>query len=377
MSPQQFFLLLSSLLLFPLALGQQNPTISFITKERIASIGDTLDISCSVQYARNYPVIWAKIDRNNRENILFISDRSSLSIPDHRYSIRHDDASSTYTLQISKIQEIDAGIYQCQVATSDSSRVTANVDIYVRIPPFISDNSTRSMITSTGESIQLECYASGYPQPSISWRRENNGLLPTGGSVYKGNVLIIHNITKADRGTYFCIADNNVNPGARRNVLVEVEFPPSVHMERSRYEQALHYDADLHCSVEAYPAPTIRWLLNGVEVQDSANYQIAVMQTAHDYVDSVLRVRRAERRHFGVYTCKATNKLGSSQKLVELTESANPVCPPACDGSAGSSGSYAGFASGSTSVHHRHHHQLTAALMSAGLCALIFALSRR
>lgn len=127
MSPQllltfTFFLVL----LLSLAHGQQNPTISFITKERIASIGDTLDISCSVQYARNYPVIWAKIDRNNRENILFISDRSSLSIPDHRYSIRHDDASSTYTLQISKIQEIDAGIYQCQVATSDSSRVTAS-----------------------------------------------------------------------------------------------------------------------------------------------------------------------------------------------------------------------------------------------------------
>lgn len=105
---------------------QQNPTISFITKERVTSIGDTLDISCSVQYAKNYPVIWAKIDQHNPQNIMFISKGASLSIPDNRYSIRHDDASSTYTLQISKIQEIDAGIYQCQVVISSASRVTAS-----------------------------------------------------------------------------------------------------------------------------------------------------------------------------------------------------------------------------------------------------------
>ena len=220
----------------------------------------------------------------------------------------------------------------------------------------ISDNSTRSMITTTGESIQLECYATGYPQPSISWRRENNDLLPTGGSLYKGNILIIHNITKSDRGTYYCIADNNVGSGGRRNVVVEVEFPPAVHIERSRYEQALRYDADLQCHVESYPTSIIRWLKDGIEIQDSANYQISMFPTSNDYTDSVLRVKRIERRHYGLYTCKATNKLGHSQKLIELVESPNPVCPPACGNGGGSGGydgngggNYAGFSSGSDS----------------------------
>ena len=114
-------------LLVVLTRCQQNPTISFITKERIVNIGDTIDLSCSVQYARDYPVIWAKINKDNPVNNLFISKGSSLSIPDNRYSIRHDDASSTYTLQISKIQEIDAGHYQCQVVIGTSSRVTAGM----------------------------------------------------------------------------------------------------------------------------------------------------------------------------------------------------------------------------------------------------------
>ncbi|OTF75097.1 hypothetical protein BLA29_009713 [Euroglyphus maynei] len=188
------------------------------------------------------------------------------------------------------------------------------------------------MITSTGESIQLECYAFGYPQPSISWRRENNDLLPTGGSLYKGNILIIHNITKADRGTYYCIADNNVGSGARRNVVVEVEFPPSVHVERPRYDQAINFDVNLQCSVESYPAPTIRWLKDGVEIQDSSHYQMSIFTTSHDYTDSVLRIKNIQQKHYGQYICHATNKLGSSQQIIEMFESSTPVCPPACVG---------------------------------------------
>lgn len=311
---------------------QQNPTISFITKERITSIGDTLDISCSVQYAKNYPVIWAKFDPDNPRNTLFISKGASLSIPDNRYSVRHDDASSTYTLQITKIQEVDAGIYQCMVVISTSSRVTANVNVYVRMQPKIEDNSTRSVITTAGESIQLECYASGYPAPTVAWRRSNNELMPTGGSIYKGTVLIMHNVTKQDRGEYYCFADNGVGSGAKRRVEVEVEFAPEVEVKISQYRQALRYHVDLFCTVQSYPSSTIRWFKDGVEIQDSRNYQISIFQASKEYIDSTLRVMRIERKHYGIYTCKATNKLGSGQKLIELIESVDPVCPPACDG---------------------------------------------
>lgn len=55
----------------------------------------------------------------------------------------------------------------------------------VRRPPVISDNSTRSLVVSEGQSVQLECHAGGFPQPRISWRRENNAILPTGGSIYR------------------------------------------------------------------------------------------------------------------------------------------------------------------------------------------------
>lgn len=90
-----------------------------------------------------------------------------------------------YLFQIKDIQETDAGYYQCQVLISLNNRISAEVDLQVRRPPIISDNSTRSLVVSEGQGVKLECYAGGYPPPRISWRRENNAILPTGGSIYR------------------------------------------------------------------------------------------------------------------------------------------------------------------------------------------------
>lgn len=69
---------------FTVCLAQQNPTISYVNPDKVVNIGDTVDLQCSVQYTYGFPVIWAKIDPNNPSNNLFISRKSSLSIPDNR-----------------------------------------------------------------------------------------------------------------------------------------------------------------------------------------------------------------------------------------------------------------------------------------------------
>ena len=66
----------------------------------------------------------------------------------------------------------------------------------------------------------------------VSWRRENYAVLPTGGSQYRGNILTIPSVNKEDRGTYYCVAENGVGKGKRRNIAVEVEFAPVVTVPR-------------------------------------------------------------------------------------------------------------------------------------------------
>jgi hypothetical protein len=70
--------------------------------------------------------------------------------------------------QIKDIQENDQGKYQCQVLLTVTEKISADVAVSVRIPPIIFDNSTRSVVVSEGEAVKLECYAGGYPAPTVS-----------------------------------------------------------------------------------------------------------------------------------------------------------------------------------------------------------------
>jgi neuronal growth regulator 1 len=310
--------------------AQRNPNIPYISREQIVNIGGTVNLECSVQYAQDYPVLWVKLDPLGQGSSLPISTGSTVIIRDNRFSLRYDMASSTYTLQVKDIQESDVGWYQCQVVISISNKITADVSVLVRIPPVIADNSTRSQVASEGQSVKLECYASGYPMPVIYWRRENNAILPTGGSVYEGNVLNVPNVKKEDRGTYYCVADNSVAKGARRNINLEVEFAPVVRIPRPRVGQALNYDSDLECHVEAYPPPSIYWIKDSAQISNNQHYLISNFATADEYTDSTLRIITVEKRQYGKYICQARNKFGSHEASAELYETVVPVCPPAC-----------------------------------------------
>ena len=115
------------------------------------------------------------------------------------------------------IQETDAGVYQCQVLISTQNVISAEVKLSVRRPPVISDDSTRSVVAVVGEPVRLECRATGYPTPRVSWRRQSNALLPTGTAVHRGEVLEIRSVSKDDRGTYYCVAENYVGKGEKRD----------------------------------------------------------------------------------------------------------------------------------------------------------------
>ncbi|XP_076373755.1 lachesin-like [Tachypleus tridentatus] len=318
-------------LMYSVSVGaQQNPVISFISKERVVDIGGHVALHCTVLYSDNYPVLWTRFDSDNPSNTFLISKDISLIVPHRRYSISYNRENATYTLLISKIQEIDAGLYQCQIILGPVGKITADVYVFVRIPPVISDNSTSSVMASSGTTVLLFCYARGCPKPRISWRREKNELLPTGHAVFEGNILTIPNVTKYHRGTYYCVADNGVGKGARRNIGVEVEFAPVITIDRKYYGQALQYDMDLQCHIEAFPSPSVIWMKDGVQLNNNQHYHISLFSTADEFTDSTLRVITVEKKQYGNYTCKAMNKLGSDEKNIELIETVNIICPPAC-----------------------------------------------
>lgn len=126
------------------------------------------------------------------------------------------------------------------------------------------------------------------------------------------------------------MADNGVSKGDKRNVHLEVEFAPVITIPHPRLGQALQYDMDLECHIEAYPPPAIVWLKDDIILSNNQHYRVSHFPTSDEYTDSTLRVVTIEKRQYGDYVCRAINKLGQSESRVHLFETVVPVCPPTC-----------------------------------------------
>jgi len=331
----QISVLIGTLLIGLTSAQDRRPTISFITQpEIVTDIGGDIEMKCTVNYAFDYPVLWYKLNSINRQNDLLVSRGTTIILKkDPRFSVDLDKSTSTYTLKIRDIQETDGSTYQCQVLISLRDIVKADVPLIVRRPPIISDNSTRSIVSYEGQTVELRCYASGYPLPDIYWRRQNNAPLPTNSSTFKGNILRFESIKKEHRGTYYCVATNVVGRGARRNIDVEVEFKPTIRIQQRRMEQMIGFDQQLECHIEAYPPPSVRWyrLNDNKEINNNQHYKVSHFAFDDEYTDTTLRIITVEKKQYGNYSCTAENRLGKAGGHVELFESVQKICPPACD----------------------------------------------
>lgn len=139
-------------------------------------------------------------------------------------------------------------------------------------------------------------------------------------------------MNKEDRGTYYCFADNGVGKGDRRNINLEIELPPIVIVPQDKIGQAVNYDVDLMCHVEAYPPPQIFWTKDSYIISNSRNNKISNLETSNEFTDSTLRITTVRAKQYGDYVCTAGNKLGKSEGKITLYETKTPVCPPACGG---------------------------------------------
>lgn len=69
-------------------------------------------------------------------------------------------------------------------------------------PPII-EIQPQSATIDLYDSLNLTCIAAGYPQPNVTWYKDDSEIEDEGSSF-----LVIREVQLSDRGVYFCNASN-------------------------------------------------------------------------------------------------------------------------------------------------------------------------
>ena len=102
------------------------------------------------------------------------------------------------------IHRADSDNYLCTASNFLGTVVKRTVLVVATLPQFSVKPPAR-VIAVHGDTLRINCSASGYPQPVISWKRQG-AQLPVGTSRQINGALEIRDIKTNDNGNYICVA---------------------------------------------------------------------------------------------------------------------------------------------------------------------------
>ncbi|XP_061573293.1 igLON family member 5 [Cololabis saira] len=236
----------------------------------------------------------------NRSNILFTgTDKWSL---DKRVTLVNSN-SSDFSIHIEKVQITDEGPYTCTFQANNKPRI-AHVYLIVQVPARIV-NISKEVSVNEGENVNLYCLAVGRPEPTVTWKDQKYGL------VSEGEFLDITEIKRQQAEDYECITNNGVAPADRRKVRVTVNYPPMI-TEMKNVPVNLGKPAILRCEAMAVPPASFEWYRDEHRLVESDN----TLRIKNEKTRSLLLFTNVTEKHFGNYTCFASNRLGASNTSI-------------------------------------------------------------
>ena len=161
-----------------------------------------MELVCTVQNGHEYPILWMRLESKDSKNTLPISTGPNLLVRDSRFELNFEPEAGSYKLNIKDIVKSDEGKYQCQVVTDVKNVVTADVLLKVKVEPVMIEDTENIIDVEVNKTAELECKAEGYPNPKISWRKQDGTLLPNGEDSVTSAKLVIADAQRHHRGQF-------------------------------------------------------------------------------------------------------------------------------------------------------------------------------
>lgn len=244
---------------------------------------------------------------NPAASILYYHDDRRLSPPNVRI------LSTSNSLLLTNVTAHDSGIYTCSATNYITGQtihspfrfnltILPSSAVLPSPPKFLAAPQTNYFVQS-GSNVTIECVAVGEPPPRMSWYKVGDGQsLPNNRTEFLPGGLHLRNIVPEDTGEYVCEINNSISPVLRHNVLLHVQEAPLILREPNQTLVEEQGDTELSCEISGNPIPRVTWTLNGELLEDDSHISIS---------SSRLTLRRAQKKHAGIYQCFATNSVGT------------------------------------------------------------------
>ena len=201
----------------------------------------------------------------------------------------------------------------------------------VRGPPR-AEKSQITHVAKVGESLKIKCPIHGYPQPIVSWEKDQDDI-SYAWSRYRTTrkTLKIKSVAEEDRGVYICTGINGFGKAESKIELVVInpeDYPSISDTDISKLSEPVFSSetvrttkdiilnpgasVSLLCSASGFPAPQLSWYKNNEHFRDSGPGLTGLSLTAVTSADS------------GVYTCMAQNMVGSATLKYRLKVRTGP-----------------------------------------------------
>uniref|UniRef100_A0A674DMC5 Peroxidasin n=1 Tax=Salmo trutta TaxID=8032 RepID=A0A674DMC5_SALTR len=250
-----------------------------------------------------------RAEGNPKPQIIWLMNNNALNMhDDSRLNLLEDG-----TLMIQDTRETDQGVYQCMAKNVAGEVKTSQVTLrYFGAPSrpsfVIQPQNTEVLV---GESITLECSATGQPQPRVSWTKGDRTPLPTDARINTtpSGGLFIQNVVQADGGQYTCFASNNLDT-IHATAHIIVQATPQFTLTPQDQSVLEGHTVDFTCEASGYPQPVIAWTRGGSPLPQDRRHLVLSTGT--------LRIARVAPHDEGQYECQAVSPLGTVRATVQL-----------------------------------------------------------
>ncbi|XP_050956524.1 neuronal cell adhesion molecule-like isoform X8 [Labeo rohita] len=174
-----------------------------------------------------------------------------------------------------------------------------------RAPVFlVPSEAVSSKMVLRGETLEMECIADGLPTPVVSWVKRN-GDIPSGRASFLNfdKTLRITDVSEADAGEYRCNAKNQ-HGSVHHTIRVTVNAAPYWISAPRNLVLAPKEMGIITCRAAGHPKPTLRWLMNGLPIEDAPN------EASRRLEGDTLIFSEVQTGSSAVYQCNASNQHG-------------------------------------------------------------------